>query len=368
MARTRKAIERNRELPFAIKWLRENFGNNVVYDNGFMPRPPHVLPYLANDIMMAIAGAYDEQRIRKETARKGCLAAEIKAAYSRGHEFASVKLRMMYLPTVVHLGGKEIAWDSHEGLSIQTYMHVFGIACGLIGISGVAGGGDGAMAMAQKGHLEGIELVKGTMCRRLFPKAGVAGVLLAIREEAPNNYVTEEWLVRPTRSLEIRKTRLFSCGIPVLAQFFPGGDATFDEFDFWKTGTKQVLVEQLDSPFNQFQPDGFFVDPPREDREKPECWESFLTAYGQRMIKGSPERRTRKRQEHQQLLARHCVVGAGDTDAALRAVKRAFALMDKQATQIYGAPFVQTWELLNDGEKFWKTVSKLIDRYPFTPA
>ena len=36
---------------------------------------------------------------------------------------------MLGLPTIIDLGGKEIAWSSYVGQSIQTYKHVSGIAC-----------------------------------------------------------------------------------------------------------------------------------------------------------------------------------------------------------------------------------------------
>lgn len=176
---------------------------------------------------------------------------------------------------------------------------------------------------------------------------------------APNNYVTEDWIVRPTRSLAVRKARLFSSGLPMLAQFFSGGDATFDEFDYWKTGTKEVLVDQLDSPFTHIQPGGMFIDPPRIDNNKPECWDSFLQGYGHRMVTGSEERKLRKKAEFEKLMRGYHVVEGGNYQSALKAVKTAFQFMDAQARKVYGAPFVETWELLNPGQSFWSLVEQL---------
>ena len=141
--------------------------------------------------------------------------------------------------------------------------------------------------------------------------------------------------------------------MPMAAVFFDGGDATFSEFFYWKNRTKQLIREQLVTPFEYFAPQGIFVDAP-----KSKLWKKMLNAYGDMMIDGSKQRKKRKKLESDSLRACLSTVRPNDMDSALTAVKRAFASIERTAVSVYGAPFVETWELLND-TPFWNVVEKV---------
>jgi hypothetical protein len=316
---------------------------------GFNPRPDTLPRNTAYDSALALAAAYLEERLIKLFTRFGWPYADLKAAWDSGHPFGDVRLRMLDLPTTVYLGTKEPSRGTEDEKALAEFARVYGIACGLLGVSGVAGAGEGAMALGQKWHGNGIQLLKATDYVRLFPKGGVAGVALAIREERPNPYVTQGWLVRPTTSLDIRKGRLFSLGVPLQAVFLGvGGDATLDEFTFVKTLTKKALREQIETPFRDVQPSIVLADAAGLP-----FWSEFLDFYEKTQVFGPESRIARKKAECTELRR-----GLVQVEDPIAATKKAIKLLDENATRMYGASMVETWQVLND-EDFWKVLGKL---------
>lgn len=316
---------------------------------GFNPRPDTLPRNTAYDTALALSADYLEERLVKRFTRDGWPYADLKAAWDSGHPFGDVRLRMLDLPTTVYLGTKEPSRGTKDENALAGFARTYGIACGLLGVSGVAGAGDGAMALGQKWHGNGIQLLKSTNYVRLFPKAGVAGVALAIREEHPNPYVTQGWLVRPTTSLDIREGRLFTLGVPLQAVFLGvGGDATLKEFTFVKTLTKRLMHEQLETPFRYVQPNIVLADAAGLP-----FWGEFLDFYEKTQVFGPESRIARKKAECAELRR-----GLVQVEDPIAATKKAIKLLDENAERIYGASMIQTWQVLN-GEDFWEVLKKL---------
>ncbi|MDD2943124.1 MAG: hypothetical protein PHC51_09190 [bacterium] len=320
----------------------------------FDPKP-NLPPYTHFNLAMAAAGELDADQFHNVIKRHGWGASSLQMAWKAGHNFESVRLQMQNLPTVIYAGSKELARSAPESKPIQEFMLYFGTACALLGVSGVAGAGEGAMSMGQEGHGMGIQRLRKYRVKRyqaLFPKTGVAGVQLAIEEERPNPYVTPDWLVKPTRDLNLRKARLFSLGIPLLVVYFEGGDATLDEFTYWKTLTKEGLYQQIDTPFSFVRPRAVFVDGDEDNSP----WQALLEGYRAFSVRGHNGRTLRKNSEYEELL--RGLVKVGDP---LAAVKTSIQILDEVAEPIYGDSLVHAWEERNK-ESFWEVLQLLVSQ------
>lgn len=312
--------------------------------SAFDPRPTTTIdPYTVYGKALYMAGRVDDEEIAALRAKHGVAADSIAFIDEAGMDFEHVARRMTHLPAIVYAGGKEFPPGSPIARPAETFMVPFGLMCGMLRVSGIAGGGQSMMAVGQAGHKRGINAAA-----RLWPepelwkKCGVAGVHLAIAEEASNPHVTPGWAVRPTRNLDLRKGRLYSLGHPVAAVHFAGGDATLDEFAYVKTQTKPTLVRQLDTAFEFCQPAILMV----EGEDWP-FWSRFMDWYEFAMIHGQPERIKRKRAEVAELREGLITINGEPFEPALHALNRVRPVI----ACIYGNDPVDEWEF-RSGLKF----------------
>ena len=328
--------------------------------SAFDPRPTRDIdPYTVYGKALYMAGRVDDEEIAALRANHGVAADSIAFIDQAGMDFEHVSRRMTHLPTVVYAGGKEFAPGSPIARPAEAFMVPFGLMMGMLRVSGIAGGGQSMMAVGQAGHKRGFNVAS-----RLWPepelwkKCGVAGVHLAIAEEASNPHVTPGWAVRPTRNLDIRKGRLYSLGHPVGAVHFAGGDATLDEFAYVKTQTKPTLVRQLDTAFEFCQPAILMV----EGEDWP-FWSRFMDWYEFAMVHGDDHRIARKRAEVAELRAGLIVVNGDPFEPALHALERIRPVI----ACLYGNDPVNEWES-RSGLKFvdeaWYGYQRMLGKEP----
>ena len=328
----------------------------------FRRKPIKEEPYVIYDLFLGEAGKKDEDQLKKRVARGLVEVSEIARAANYGQSFPFVQMQMKNLPTVVYLGGKEedlVDPDPEVDAAIQ-FMKPWGIAQGLLGTSGVAGGGSSLMALGQSMHLYGIKTAKRFPGNKpLWKKAGVCGVTLAIQQEAPNAHTTSGWVTIPAMNLSIRKGRLFRLGLPVAAIYFKGGDATLDEFFFVKAQAKDNLSKQINTPFGFIRPRLICIDSVNRS-----FWGDLLKVYVEKMTlprvgrtgkERETERLRRKADEIKHLMEGLIYIDEKDPKSALAGAKKAMELLMPNYSTFYGRSPVEEWESRMDLD-FWDTV------------